>query len=80
MKDSQLIDGELHLHIDFAIGSKFDGKSVHDTVERSWRHLNFWQYPTYLHARVPRVIGEGGSVAQVEVPLGKTRQWIHRSV
>lgn len=28
---------------------------VYDTVERTWRHLNFFQYQTYLHAAVPRV-------------------------
>jgi transposase len=30
---------------------------VHDIVDddRTWRHLNFWQYTTYLHARHPRV-------------------------
>jgi transposase len=69
--DSQLIEGELHLNIDFAVGARFDGKPVHDTVQRSWRHLNFWQYPTYLHARVPRVIGEDGSVCQVDVPWAR---------
>lgn len=26
-----------------------------DTVERTWRHLNFFQYKTFLHARVPKV-------------------------
>ena len=33
--DSQLIEGELHLNIDFAVGARFDGKPVHDTVQRS---------------------------------------------
>jgi transposase len=33
--------------------------------------LNFWQYPTYLHARVPRVVGLGGKVTQVEVPWAR---------
>lgn len=28
---------------------------VHDTTEKEWRHLNFFQYEAYLHARVPRV-------------------------
>ena len=22
---------------------------------RSWRHLDFWQFKTYLHARIPRI-------------------------
>jgi transposase len=68
---SAIEGGELHIAIDFEKGARFDGRPVHDTVERSWRHLNFWQYPTYLRARVPRVIGEDGKVSQVEVPWAR---------
>ena len=68
---SRIEEGELHIDIDFEKGAKFDGCSVHDTVDRSWRHLNFWQYPTYLHARVPRVVGPDGKVKQVEVPWAR---------
>ena len=28
---------------------------VHDTMERTWRHLNFFQYKAFIHASVPRV-------------------------
>lgn len=55
--------GELHIHIDFAKGGKFScsecssqGLSVHDTVEKVWRHLNFFQYKCFLHFRTPRTI------------------------
>ena len=48
--------------LDFVKGSKFPcaceetaAADVHDTLDRTWRHLNFFQYETYLHARVPRV-------------------------
>lgn len=71
VSSSRIEEGELHIDIDFEKGAKFDGCSVHDTVERSWRHLNFWQYPTYLHARVPRVIGPDGKVRQVDVPWAR---------
>ena len=56
-------EGRLDLWIDFVKGAKFpcpacdrtqEGE-VHDTQDRTWRHLNFFQYETYLHARVPRV-------------------------
>lgn len=26
-----------------------------DTQERAWRHLNFFQFEAYIHAKVPRV-------------------------
>lgn len=29
--------------------------SVHDTAQRTWRHLNFFQYEAYIHCKVPRI-------------------------
>jgi transposase len=56
-------EGELHIHVNFRRGGKFacpecgeSGLSVHDTVEKTWRHLNFWQYKTYIHMRTPRTV------------------------
>jgi transposase len=47
--------------MDFRRGDKFpcseckaEGLPIHDTVEKTWRHLNFWQYKTYIHMRTPR--------------------------
>jgi transposase len=55
----------LDIHIDFRKGSIFHYESaqenikgdfkVYDTVEKQWRHLNFFQHECYLHARVPRL-------------------------
>ena len=71
-------DGRLDLWIDFVKGSKFPcscGKTaeadVHDSLERIWRHLNFFQYETYLHARVPRIQCGSCGVKQVEVPWAR---------
>jgi transposase len=46
---------------------------VHDTSERTWRHLNFFQYEAYLIARVPRVKcpNSGCGVKQVLVPWAR---------
>ena len=53
--------GELHIYIDFCKGAKFccsvcgkDGMNVHDTIEKTWRHMDFFQYKTYIHFRTPR--------------------------
>ena len=53
-------DGELHIYINFKRGSKFTcqvcGKkecTVHDTTEKIWRHLNFFQYKSFIHFRTP---------------------------
>jgi len=61
----------IHFHIDFNRGAQFPYKgelySVHDTVEKEWWHLNFFQYRTYLRANVPRINTPDG-VKQVQVP------------
>ena len=46
---------------------------VHDTSEKSWRHLNFFQFEAYLTARVPRVKcpNSGHGVKQVQVPWAR---------
>jgi transposase len=45
---------------------------VHDRVERQWRHLDFFQFEAWLHARVPRVgCTHCGKTTQVEVPWAR---------
>lgn len=53
--------GELHIHMNFRRGGRFacsecgeSGLTVHDTVKKTWRHLNFFQYKCYIHMRTPR--------------------------
>lgn len=76
--DFNIEEKQLDLHIDFEIGSKFpcpicgnSGCHVHDTIERTWRHLNFFQFKTYLHCRVPRTECEKCGVKQVKVPWAR---------
>lgn len=47
---------------------------AHDTSEKTWRHLNFFQYEAYLTARVPRVKCPNADcgVKQVEVPWARS--------
>jgi transposase len=47
---------------------------AYDTSEKSWRHLNFFQYEAYLTARVPRVKcpNAGCGVKQVQVPWARS--------
>jgi transposase len=76
--DFNVEEKQLDLHVDFEIGSKFpcpicgnSGCHVHDTIERTWRHLNFFQFKTYLHCRVPRTECEKCGVKQVKVPWAR---------
>ncbi len=67
----------LELWLDFESSTRFapPGEKelcpVHDTVDKEWRHLNFFQFETVLHARVPRVWTAEGKVVQVEVPWAR---------
>lgn len=68
----------LDIDLDFPPGSRFDHPAtgqpspIHDTLQRTWRHLNFFQFECYVNAFVPRVDGgpEGG-VKQVAVPWAR---------
>lgn len=61
----------LDIHVDFQRGARFhvsdaeagvDGNyPAYDTVEKTWRHLNFFEHECYLHAFVPRA----------DTPVGK---------
>lgn len=71
----------LDLYIDFETSSKFkcsncktENNSIHDTKDRVWRHLNFFQFKTYIHARVPRTeCQKCGTIRLIDVP------WARRS-
>jgi len=67
---------QLHIQVNHKPHQKFkaeDGKEypVYDHVERTWRHLNFFQHECYLHASVPRVKTRDGNTLQVDVPWAK---------
>lgn len=72
-------NGSLELHIDlsFSRGGKFacpecgEEMSAYDTTLRTWRHLNFFQYRTYLHANLPRVKCQEHGVKTVSVPWAR---------
>jgi transposase len=69
----------LDITIDFQRGAMFlcpvcgSPAPAYDTTEKTWQHLNFFQYEAYLHARVPRVNcpNEGCGVKQVQVPWAR---------
>lgn len=47
---------------------------AYDTTEKTWRHLNFFQYEAYLTARVPRVKCPNADcgIKQVSVPWARS--------
>jgi transposase len=65
----------LTVGIDFVAGSRFgvEGSAgehpVHDTVAKTYRHLNFFQHECELQVRTPRVKLPDGSVHLVKPPF-----------
>jgi transposase len=67
---------QLDLYLDFPRGARFacpardcaEGACVvHDTADKTWRHMDFFQYKALLHARLPRVRCPEHGVRQVSV-------------
>ena len=74
-KDPERLD--VHITLDYQGGSKFpcpkcgELSPVYDSNQKEWRHLNFFQYRCYIHARVPRVECKDHKVRLVDVPWAK---------
>jgi transposase len=76
--DFDLDNKRLDITLDFKSGSRFDcpdcnasGCPVHDTVEKTWRHLDFFQHQAFLTARTPRVTCTTCGVRLVTVPWAR---------
>src|SRR5450631_3619685 len=70
--------GRLDIYLDFPRGSGFACPScgtanckAYDTDTLTWRHLNFFQHQTFLHARTPRVDCSQCGVHRVSVPWAR---------
>lgn len=68
----------LDIYIDFTRGGEFtchgcgrEGSKAYDTVNKTWRHLNFFEHVTYLHARVPRTDCPDCGIGLVSVPWAR---------
>lgn len=65
---------KLRIRVDFEVGTRFalpgqpGDHPVHDTVTKTYRHLNFFQHECELEVRVPRIKLPDGSVRQAAPP------------
>jgi len=70
----KLTEGEVHLFV--ALPPKelwvcpecLERAPIHDHRERTWRHLDTFQYRTILHARIPRLKCPNHGIRQIRVP------------
>src|SRR3990167_3387527 len=62
----------LDIKINFRRGTKFmvpgvaGSYTAYDTVEKTWRHLNFFEHECYLTGRIPRVKSDDGSMYVID--------------
>ena len=79
-RDTDAGGREPHITIGYGPGSRFHcpdagcGEAscpVYDTMERTWRHLNFFRYKAFIHASVPRVACPEHGVRTVTVPWAR---------
>jgi transposase len=72
--------GSLEISLDFPRGSRFSCPEpgcpnaacpVHDTTEKRWRHLDFFEHQAFLLARLPRVDCATHGVHLVAVPWAR---------
>ena len=68
------------IYLDFEKWSKFENIDwklvwVEQTVNKTWKHLFFWQYPTYLHARVPKLKDNEWKVKIIKLPWAREWSW-----
>jgi transposase len=71
-------NSRLDVAIDFHVGGRFPcpkcqrtGMAVHDTVEKEWRHMDFFEHQCFLHARVPRIRCDACGVVLANVPWAR---------
>ncbi len=67
----------LDILVDFQRGASFPcpacgaPSKAHDTEEKTWRHLDFFQHAAYLTARVPRCKCDEHGIKTVDVPWAR---------
>jgi transposase len=69
---------QLDIYIDFEKGCRFPCSSCgqadcssHDTIDKVWRDIDFFQFKTYLHCRVPRTECDSCGIKQIKVPWAR---------
>ena len=69
IKKVTIDDEETEIKNKIEIGREtFNDLKAYDTMNKTWRHLNFFEHECYIHARVPRVKLPNGKVKLIKVP------------
>jgi len=74
-QDEEIGNKSVHIYIsvDTSIEYRPEQSTIHDYEERKWRHLNLFQYPCYLHCRLPKYKDKStGKVTTLAAPWAKS--------
>lgn len=69
----------LDVHLNFRAGGTFtcgicgESRKAYDTAWKRWRHLNFFEYDTLVHAPSPRVNCPSCGIKQARLPWTRPR-------
>lgn len=75
--DKESTSGQVDIYINFTVGTRFADDTgidcpVHDTIQKTWQHSNFFEHKCYIHARVPRIKTSSNKVEMVQVPWARS--------
>jgi len=69
---------KLDIKVDFNKGATFEYQDpetgeigrykAYDTIDKTWRHLNFFEHECYIHARTPRIKPPSGGIKLILPP------------
>ena len=72
------ISHKLNINVDFERGATFEYEDpqtgikgsykAYDTIDKTWRHLNFFEHECYINARTPRIKPPSGGVRLIMPP------------
>lgn len=62
----------IYISVETSIEYRPTNSTIHDYEDRTWRHLNLFQYPCYIHCSVPKYKDkQTGKVKTLEIPWSK---------
>jgi len=74
-RDGKHSNKELHIWLSFNRGDRFrigeNEYTAYDTIDKVWRHLNFFEHHCFLHASVPRIKTVDHKTVMVDVPWAR---------
>lgn len=73
-------DSEIRVYVRYFLDEvKVDGTSfpIYDLrEEREWRHLDLWQYRSYIVCKIPRYKAKDGKIKTLDVPWAEPHERI----